>query len=255
MKTYLVCALLCICCSDIHAQKVFTACDVSFSCKFLHRHLTPLESFHPDAPMTGEARVTVDIADAKPSILNIAIKSRGFDESIELNTLKNLKLLTYLQDTSNYTITFIYSYDPSITNTFGRILGDTIIITARDFPLYSNCHFNTFGDIDSQLIEGKQALTYTVQRTLQTGAYLHSPSAILVERVLDSNRDLVVLRKNNYPELATEIMDDAQNAHKQNFKDELQRYMRNIKFVSSLPVKYFIRYHLHREICGENQNR
>ena len=242
---------------DSYAQKVFTTCNVMFNTAYQPRPGTGILSpgLTRDFPREGAVKVTMKIINGLPIITNLKVLESANAELIEYNTRENLKLLSYLQDTLNYTITFKYESDPNITNNYGKTVGDTIIITSRDFPILPNCSFRSFGKIDSELMGDKLTLTYTIERILNTDSYLHSSSDILVERVFDSSQDLIVLAKNNYPELTNKIIEDAQRVSEQPLKEELERYMRNVKFKSGLPKKYFIRYHLHREICGVHQNR
>ena len=250
------------------AQKVFTGCDVAFYTQYDREHLLGFDTvvgaarrlfpgISRDYPQEASAEVKINVANGIPKLLAITVKSRFNEDWVEQATKRNLTQLTFLQDTSNYIIVFRYRYNEYTTNTYAEIIGDTITIYTlprstfeRGLPI----HYYK-GVVDTQTINGLRIFATTIPEVLTTDQYLHSPSNILVERIIDGDKDSTVVIRNNYPELTETLLVAAANMSKVQLQDDLKRYMQALEIKTTLPIRYFLKYHFHREVCGVYQNR
>ena len=262
MKAVIVLFLLWLTACSAVAQKVFTACDIVFNSA---KQPLPDEGklsrgVIRDGQYNYTVFLTVDVKKGNAEVINITILEDATDaekERIEFNTRENLKKLTFLQDTTNYKIIFNYRFSSTIVNSYAEIVADTVNIIDKEITIYGYNPIHGFSNtkIDSQLIRGVKTLTFTIEGVLTTSTYLHSKSNILLERIIEGDTDSIIIIANNYPELADQLLIDGYGKSKINllnsFKNDIKCYHFNI----DLPKRYFIRYHLHREVCGEHQNR
>ncbi|MDP4117229.1 MAG: hypothetical protein Q8903_13920 [Bacteroidota bacterium] len=186
-------------------------------------------------------KITFDIERFSPKnikIVGLDSNSISYHPFYEDVTKKNLAKITYLKDTSNITIIFKYFiYPPDKLN--------------NDFAIMPSSHEIDFGFVSEPIdTTYRGCITWVMSPEIDSAVVVDYidykngeaiSSDILVERVFNANSDSIIIIKNNYAELAADIIKLSKDYKKDNFLS----FAPNSK-------KYFIRFKVRRKIdnCG-----
>ena len=201
------------------------------------------------AGVSSSFQVRLDVVGLSPQNIQIRILDSSSSKILDLSkTLdlfrpsieENLKRLTFLTDTIGLELKLRYSAAKlrQVNTSFAECVSDNEVRFVAQRPV-------VYTDIDGGFIPNPGIDTLYIDGTVPYKSGKIRPSDILVQRTFGENRDSTIIIRNNYPELAEEILAIAASYKK-------------VYFTNLAPngSRFFIRFRVRREIpeCGINQN-
>ena len=180
-------------------------------------------------------QVIIDVINLEPKIIHINCLDSTDYYFFRKVTEENVKKLLFINDVKNYSIYFDYLTSKKISNDY------TEYVEPGHIKVVSRQMSGEFIDFSLHESYDSSNFSLTIEYYVSTHKKINKPSNILVERYFIDNKDSSKIIRNNFPQLSSEILEEASHFKKNDFlsmlfiskeeKSQIKNYFVKLKVI------------------------